>query len=237
MAEITIAADAEYCHDDLGNTTRKAQLRCYHQQVPLLKLLPFSAIAIIGLLLVVNIGVWAVVGVVLRYHPALASTAVLSWTLGLRHAFDADHISAIDLMTRRLVASGQKPVTVGTFFSLGHSTIVIITSIVVASTAAAVEKRFDSFSRIGGIIGSTVSAVFLIVFGIMNVWILVKLCQALRAIINSPSDVEEPDFKIEGGGCMFHLLKKLFKLVDRYGLFFLSMALPILRYPSRLSSL
>ena len=85
----------------------------------------------------------------------MISTAVLSYTLGLRHALDADHISAIDLMTRRLIAAGQQPVTVGTFFSLGHSTIVIVTSIVVAATASAVSERFDNFSKVGGIIGTS----------------------------------------------------------------------------------
>ena len=92
-----------------------------------LRFLPFPAVAIILSLILVNVIIWAAVGVVLRFHTSLASTALLSYTLGLRHALDADHISAIDLMTRRLIASGQRPVTVGTFFSLGHSTIVVIT--------------------------------------------------------------------------------------------------------------
>lgn len=94
---------------------------------PQIRFLPFPAVAIILLLIFINLIIWAAVGVVLHYHTSLASTALLSYTLGLRHALDADHISAIDLMTRRLIATGQKPVTVGTFFSLGHSTIVIIT--------------------------------------------------------------------------------------------------------------
>ena len=197
----------------LNQVRTKGQL--YHRRVPLLNRLPFPAIAIITLLITINILVWIVVGIVLSRHPKLISTAVLSWTLGLRHAFDADHISAIDLMTRRLIASGQRPVTVGTFFSLGHSTIVIITSIVVASTAAAVEKRFDGFSRVGGIIGSTVSAVFLVVLGFMNVWILYKLLKELKRVMNTPADAQEPDFKIEGGGCLFQVLKKMFRIVDR----------------------
>jgi high-affinity nickel-transport protein len=197
-------------HSEPGESDRFIQKlrlkgKTYHQRIPVLKRLPFPALAIISLLVIVNIAVWIAVAIVLSYHTALISTAILAWTLGLRHAFDADHISAIDLMTRRLIASGQKPVTVGTFFSLGHSTIVIITSIVVASTAAA-----------GGIIGSTVSALFLIVLGIMNVWILVKLLKELRKVMNTPADAEEPEFRIEGGGCLFQVLKKMFRLVDRY---------------------
>ena len=193
----------------------RLKTKIYHERVPVLRRLPFPAVAIISLLVLVNIAVWIAVAIVLSYHTTLVSTAVLAWTLGLRHAFDADHISAIDLMTRRLIASGQRPVTVGTFFSLGHSTIVIITSIVVACTAAAVEKRFDGFSRVGGIIGSTVSALFLIVLGIMNIWILYKLVKELRKVMNSPIDAEEPEFRIEGGGCLFQVLKKMFKIVDR----------------------
>lgn len=202
---------------DSGRLADKLRLKgkTYHQRIPLLKLLPFPAVAIIAFLITVNIAVWIAVGIVLSSHTSLVSTAVLAWSLGLRHAFDADHIAAIDLMTRRLIATGQRPVTVGTFFSLGHSTIVVITSIVVASTAAAVENRFDGFSRVGGIIGSTVSAIFLIVLGAMNVWILYKLVQSLRKVMNTPADVEEPEFKIEGGGFLFNILKKAFKIVDR----------------------
>lgn len=200
-----------------GKLYRQLRLKgkTYHQKIPVLKRLPFSAIAIITLLITINIVVWIAVGIVLNSHTSLVSTAVLAWTLGLRHAFDADHIAAIDMMTRRLIASGQRPVTVGTFFSLGHSTIVVITSVVVASTAAAVEKRFDGFSRVGGIIGSTVSALFLIVLGGINIWIFFKLVQELRKVMRTPADAEEPEFRIEGGGCLFQVLKKTFKIVDR----------------------
>ena len=145
----------------------------------------------------------------------MISTAVLSYTLGLRHALDADHISAIDLMTRRLIAAGQQPVTVGTFFSLGHSTIVIITSIVVAATASAVSERFDNFSKVGGIIGTSVSAAFLILLGIMNMWILVKLIQEMKRRLRAEPGSEPEGFTLQGGGCLFHLLKRMFKLIDK----------------------
>lgn len=137
--------------------------------------------------------------------------------LGLRHAFDADHISAIDLMTRRLLAAGQRPVTVGTFFSLGHSTIVIITSIVVAATAAAVSDRFDNFSRVGGIIGSSVSATFLLLLGFMNLYIGWKLWVRMRTLLRTPPGEEPSDVQILAGvgGPMFNVLKRMFKLIDR----------------------
>jgi len=186
-----------------------------HQKIPLLRLLPGPAVAIILFVACVNIVVWAVCGIVLSFNTGLATTALLSYTLGLRHALDADHISAIDLMTRRLVASGQRPVTVGTFFSLGHSTIVVVTCIVVAASSAAISKRFGAFSQVGSIIGSSISAGFLILLGIMNGYIFYKLYQALQRAIQSPIGEESLDFNFNGGGFMMLLLRKLFKIVDK----------------------
>ncbi|RMZ67929.1 beta-ketoacyl synthase [Pyrenophora seminiperda CCB06] len=183
--------------------------------IPYLRRLPISAIAIIVALIAANLVVWAAVGIVLHWHTPLISTAILSYTLGLRHALDADHISAIDLMTRRLIAADQRPVTVGMFFSLGHSTVVIATSLVVAGTAAAVSDKFDNFERIGGIIGTSISAAFLLLLGIMNIYILYKLIVQIKKMIASEPGSEHEQFKIQGGGCLFPILQKLFKLVDR----------------------
>jgi high-affinity nickel-transport protein len=97
----------------------KETLRKWHSHLGPLRAIPLSALSLIALLLLVNAIVWTAAGILLHYNPKLISPAVLSYTLGLRHALDADHISAIDLMTRRLIASGQRPVAVGTFFSLG----------------------------------------------------------------------------------------------------------------------
>ncbi|GAB7327809.1 hypothetical protein MBLNU13_g11607t1 [Cladosporium sp. NU13] len=189
----------------------------YHEQIPYLRRLPGSAIAIILFLVLVNLLVWIACAIVLHFHTSLVSTAVLAYTLGLRHALDADHIAAIDLCTRRLVASGQRPVTVGTFFSLGHSTIVIVTAIVVAASSAAISDRFDSFSDIGGIIGSSVSSAFLIILGTMNGYILYRLVTALREAIRSSIGHEQVDSGklFVGGGCMTALLQRLFRLIDR----------------------
>ncbi|KAG9234944.1 high-affinity nickel transport protein-like protein [Amylocarpus encephaloides] len=205
--EQPLLEDRTLKHKFLDKATR------YHERVPGIRRLPLPALGIISLLILINVVVWAAVGVVLAYHPALASTATLAYVLGLRHALDADHISAIDLMSRRLIAAGQKPVTVGTFFSLGHSTIVIITSIVVAATAAAISDRFDSFSRIGSIIGVSVSAAFLILLSIMNMYILYNLIKALKKHIRQGPEAE-PDPWV-GGGCLFHMFKRMFKLIDR----------------------
>jgi high-affinity nickel-transport protein len=118
-------------------------------------------------------------------------------------------------MTRRLIAAGQRPVTVGMFFSLGHSTIVIITSLVVAGTAAAVSSKFDSFSRIGGIIGTSVSATFLLLLGIMNLYILYKLVVQMRKLIACEPGNEHQEFKIQGAGFLFNMFQRMFKLIDK----------------------
>ncbi|ODH46643.1 hypothetical protein GX48_07253 [Paracoccidioides brasiliensis] len=192
---------------------RKA--RRSHRRVPGLRKIPLPALAIILLIAGVNAMVWVAVGIVLSFNSSLVSTSVLSYTLGLRHALDADHISAIDLMTRRLLATGQRPVTVGTYFSLGHSTVVIITSIVVAGTAAAVSSKFDKYSKVGSIIGSSVSSAFLILLGIMNTYILYKLVQQMKKVLNLKQGEEDEMWKIEGGGVLFRVLKQMFKIIDR----------------------
>ena len=100
--------------------------------------------------------------------------------------------------------------------NLNHvASIVIITSIVVAATASAISSKFGSFSRIGGIIGTSVSAGFLILLGLMNVYILYKLIQQMRKLIDMAPG-EEDKFEIKGAGCLFYLFKKLFRIIDRY---------------------
>jgi high-affinity nickel-transport protein len=125
-------------------------------------------------------------------------------------------------MTRRLVATGSKPVTVGTWFSLGHSTIVIITCIVVAATSGALEQRFQGFRNVGSVIGTAVSAGVLILLGIGNAWILVRLVQRMRVVLREEVAANREDegavaagLNLEGGGLMVRLFKRLFKLIDR----------------------
>ena len=125
-----------------------------------------------------------------------------------------DTRKAIDLMTRRLLAAGQRPVTVGFFFSLGHSTVVIITSLVVAATSAAVSSKFDDFSRVGGIIGTSVAAVFLLLLGLMNSFILVRLVQEMRRALSQQRQ-DEHIFELQGAGCLLRLLQGAFKFIDR----------------------
>jgi len=161
---------------------------------------------------------------------------VLAYTLGLRHALDADHISAIDLMTRRLIAAGQQPVAVGTFFSLGHSTVVVVTCVVVAATSGALRDRFDDFARVGNIVGTSVSAAFLLVLCAGNAWVLYKLVQRLREELRrlrerrtavaaesgtagdedgAAGDAAAGMLRVEGAGFLARVFRWAFRVVDR----------------------
>lgn len=194
---------------------------------PLRSLPPAVAWQIL-LLIAANAVVWAAVGIVLHFFPLLISAAVLSYTLGLRHALDADHISAIDLMTRRLIAAGQRPVSVGTWFSLGHSTIVIVTCVVVAATSGALRERFDGFQRVGNIVGTSVSAAFLLILCAGNAWVLYRLVTRLRVLLRQEQqqgrnggdggageDTAGGQLTLEGAGFLAIVFRKLFRIVDR----------------------
>src|ERR1700710_2261729 len=103
-----------------------------------------SVTGIYSLLLLFNAG--AGVGALALFHdqPAFLGTALLAYSFGLRHAVDADHIAAIDNVTRKLMQEGKWPVTVGFLFSLGHSTVVLVGSVLIAWTALALQHRLDA---------------------------------------------------------------------------------------------
>src|SRR6516162_5034799 len=116
-----------------------------------------------AMLALVNIAAWAWALDAFRHYPLLIGTALLAYGLGLRHAIDADHIAAIDNVTRKLMQTGDRPIATGFFFSLGHSTVVVLASLAIAATAAALETNLAHLRDVGGIIGTAVSAVFLLV--------------------------------------------------------------------------
>ena len=114
-------------------------------------------LGIYGILLVMNVSAWVWALVAFRNYPVLLGTAFLAYSFGLRHAVDADHIAAIDNVTRKLMQEGKRPVAVGFMFSLGHSTIVVIGSAAIAATALSLQNRIDSVRHLGGIVGTLVS--------------------------------------------------------------------------------
>ncbi|KAJ6534479.1 NicO-domain-containing protein [Mycena vulgaris] len=128
-------------------------------------------------LLLANAICWIVAGILFGRKSdtqPLLSLALLAWTLGLRHALDADHISAIDNATRGLINMGQLPVTCGLFFSLGHSSIVIAVNVAIAISTSIYDK-LDGVGNVGGIVGAAVSGSFLFIVGLANSIILWRI--------------------------------------------------------------
>ncbi|WP_321901548.1 HoxN/HupN/NixA family nickel/cobalt transporter [Paraburkholderia tropica] len=119
-----------------------------------------------------NFAAWAWALIAFRHYPLLLGTALLAYGFGLRHAVDADHIAAIDAVTRKLMQRGQRPIGVGLAFSLGHSTIVIAATVGIALTALTLHGRFERFHEIGSTIGTLVSSGFLLVLAGVNLVIL-----------------------------------------------------------------
>ncbi len=147
-------------------------------------------------------------------HPVLLGTALLAYSFGLRHAVDADHIAAIDNVTCKLMQEGKRPVTVGFFFSLGHSTIVVLATATVAATAMAFKQQFDEFHAVGGIVGTLVSTFFLLAIAIMNIIILVGVYKTFQRVKAGGRYVEEDlNALLAGRGFLSCLFRPLFAII------------------------
>jgi high-affinity nickel-transport protein len=127
-----------------------------------------------------NALVWLGVWVAFDGRPALVGTAVLAYGLGLRHAVDADHIAAIDNATRKMMEAGRRPVTLGMFFSLGHSAVVFALTFAVAATTATFASLIEPVRAFASVVGTGLSLLFLVAIAAANVMTLVTLVRALR---------------------------------------------------------
>lgn len=168
------------------------------------------------LLSAANIGAWIWAWQAFADKPALLGTALLAWVFGLRHAVDADHIAAIDNVVRKLMQEGRRPIAVGFWFSLGHSTIVILASLAIAATSAAMQGRLETFKAIGGVIGTSISAVFLLLLALVNLVILHSVWRSFRHVARGGTlDAAHPDGLLFGGGLLARLCRPLFRSVTR----------------------
>jgi high-affinity nickel-transport protein len=162
-----------------------------------------------------NLGAWSWAFIAFRHHPVLLGTSLLAYTLGLRHAVDADHIAAIDNVTRKLMQQGKRPVGVGFFFSLGHSTIVFGLSVVIALTSVAIKDRFSSFEAIGGIIGTGVSAFFLLAIAAANFIVLLSVFRTFQHVKRGGQFVDEDlDLILTHRGFFGRFFRRLFRLME-----------------------
>ncbi|KAJ3067359.1 hypothetical protein HDU98_009402 [Podochytrium sp. JEL0797] len=162
--------------------------------------------------------VWTAAILTYRSHlPSFTGLLILAYTLGLRHAMDADHIAAIDNVTRRLIQDGQEPVTVGTFFSLGHSTIVILATFLVAVISSSIASGYDNYNNVAQYVGTSISATFLILIGTLNgysAWCTYKEMKRIKnQEVVTPMDWQEI---LNNGGFFTRLFGlRVFKLINR----------------------
>jgi high-affinity nickel-transport protein len=183
--------------DDAGDTRRKV-------------------IGIYGVLLVFNVGVWLWAVLAFHPYPVLLGTAFLAYSFGLRHAVDADHIAAIDNVTRKLMQEGKRPVAVGFMFSLGHSTIVVVGAVGIAATARALQHRVDAVKDLGSLIGTLVSTTFLFAIALVNLFVLRSIYRAFVRVRRGEPYVEEDfDLLLGSRGLLARLFRPMFRMIRR----------------------
>jgi nickel/cobalt transporter (NiCoT) family protein len=173
-------------------------------------------IALYTLLIAANVAAWAWALIAFHDYPVLLGTCFLAYSFGLRHAVDADHIAAIDNATRKLMQEGKRPIALGLFFSLGHSTVVVLATIAVAATAATFKDELEGFHSIGGMIGTSVSAAFLLIIAALNVFILVNVYKTFQRVKRGESYVaEELDIMLAKSGFFARIFRRLFRMIER----------------------
>jgi len=170
-------------------------------------------LGIYGFLIAANIASWIYALVAFHNRPVLLGTALLAYGFGLRHAVDADHIAAIDNVTRKLMQEKKRPVAVGFFFSLGHALVLVIGTAIIAVT---VTKLQESFNNTAGIIGTSVSALFLLAMAAMNLIIAAGVYRTFRHVRGGGAYVDEDlDILLANRGFLARLLRPVFRLVTQ----------------------
>jgi high-affinity nickel-transport protein len=167
------------------------------------------------LLLALNLGAWAWAWLIFRDQPVMLGTAVLAYGLGLRHAVDADHIAAIDNVTRKLMTQHHEARDVGFWFAIGHSSVVLVAAVLIA-VAAKFVSHIEQFRDAGGVVATSISALFLFTIAILNLVILRSVWVAFRKVKNGQPYLEEDlDMLLNGRGLLARLFRPLFRMVDR----------------------
>jgi high-affinity nickel-transport protein len=167
-------------------------------------------------LIAANVGAWGWALAALYGHPALLGMALLAYGFGLRHAVDADHIAAIDNVTRKLMHEGRRPVAVGFFFAAGHSSIVIVAATAIAATTATLQDRYPDLVAAGGAVGTAVSAAFLFAIAAANGAVLIGICRLLATVRRGGAyRADELAGFLARRGFVARALRRLFGLMSR----------------------
>lgn len=179
--------------------------------ITLLRQQPRAALLVFGLILA-NLLAWGWAWEVFGHSGTLMAASLLAWGFGLRHAVDADHIAAIDTVTRKMVQQGKRPFGVGAWFSLGHSSIVVLASAAIAATATAFQHHMSWFHETGSLIGTAVSSLFLLAMAFVNLIILRGVWRSFRAFRQGKPFSSDP---AAAGGVMSWLFGKTFRLIGK----------------------
>src|SRR5215470_3197914 len=144
--------------------------------------------------------------------------AITAWTLGFRHAFDADHISAIDNVTRKLMADGQRPLATGFFFALGHSSIIVAVgagiSIAARTVFGAVVNPTSAYETLGGIVGTGLAACFLYLIAALNLVVLAGLARVFRDMRQGKYNEEELEQQLQARGLMYRFFGRFMRSIN-----------------------
>ena len=172
-----------------------------------------------GSVAVLHLAGWGLLLIYGANHPGFLALGGLAYTFGLRHAFDADHISAIDNTTRKLLQNGRKPVGVGFFFSLGHSTVVLLIAVAlglaVKWVVEGVVSNGGELRSVGGAVGTLVSGGFLVAIGILNLVVLLDIVRVYRNMRRGEYDEAGLDEELMSGGLMTRVFGRIFRFVDQ----------------------
>ncbi len=150
-----------------------------------------------------------------RAHPVLLGMGFLAYTLGLRHAFDADHIAAIDNTVRKLVRQDRSPLGVGFYFSLGHSTVVFLMVLATILVARWTQQALPHLRAEGGVIGTTVSGGFLVLIGLLNLFIWVDIYLIFQQMRRGAYDAEALEHLLLSRGIVARVAGPLFRIINR----------------------
>ena len=169
-----------------------------------------------GLLISANIAAWLWAAAAFHGNSLLLGAALLAWSFGLRHGLDADHIAAIDNVTRKLMQQGERPLTVGPYFALGHSAVVLLAVLGVATGVTLFGGGMEPWRHVGLLAGTLVSALFLFAIAGVNLVILGAVWRTFRQVQGGARLVREDVNRVHvGGGPMTRLLRPVMRLVTR----------------------
>ncbi|MDH7972834.1 HoxN/HupN/NixA family nickel/cobalt transporter [Sphingomonas sp. AR_OL41] len=174
-----------------------------------------NLVIVSGVIAAMNVGAWLWAFIAFAGQPVLIGVGVVVYGLGLRHAVDADHIAAIDNVTRKLLQDGRRSASIGLWFALGHSTVILLATAGAVAAAGSL-NHLQAFRAIGGIVSTAVSGLFLLLVAAMNICILLAIIRTVRRVrAGHAVEAGELDTLFAGNGLLSRLARPLFRCVSR----------------------